>query len=108
MSAPAPTRTRAVALALAPAVAGGMGTQVPADGLEPRDCYDLPQLDLGTVGGISLASSCDQLFLGRYRALLEQFVRSGGRQLVNGHVVEPFLPGLARWRRLVYKDHVTS
>ncbi|MBP2366921.1 hypothetical protein [Pseudonocardia parietis] len=103
MTAAAPTRTRAVGLALAPTVAGGMGVQVAVDDLELYDCYDLPELDLGTVGGISLSATCDQLFLGRHRALLEEFVRSGGRLLVNGHVVEPFLPGLARWRRLVYE-----
>lgn len=103
MTATAPTRTRTVGLTLAPAAAGGMGPQVAAEGLELHDCYNLPQLDLGAIAGITLSASCDQLFLGRHRALLEEFVRSGGRLLVNGHVVEPFLPGLARWRRLVYK-----
>ncbi|SHK06791.1 hypothetical protein SAMN05443637_102244 [Pseudonocardia thermophila] len=99
----APTRTRAVSLLLDPGSPNSIGMPSPPAGLVEHDLYDLPELDLGSISGINLASSCDQVFLGRHRDLLEDFVRSGGRLLVNGHVAEPFLTGLVPWRRLSYK-----
>ncbi|MER6528158.1 hypothetical protein [Streptomyces sp. NPDC001508] len=68
------------------------------------DLYDLDARLLfgGRVRGLTLAPDCDQLFLERNATMLETFVRGGGRVLVNGHVVRPFLPGLPAWRAI---DH---
>ncbi|MFE7622900.1 hypothetical protein [Streptomyces sp. NPDC057509] len=69
----------------------------------PVDVYALSEdlLD-GTVKGLTITGNIDQIHLERKGALLEEFVRRGGRVLVNGHVVRPFLPGLTPWRAL---DH---
>ncbi|MGW3955069.1 hypothetical protein ACWEKM_29975 [Streptomyces sp. NPDC004752] len=68
------------------------------------DLYDLDArlLTGGRVRGLMLSPDCDQVFLERNATLLETFVRGGGRVLVNGHVVRPFLPGLPSWRAI---DH---
>ncbi|MEV6161380.1 hypothetical protein AB0L71_05555 [Streptomyces sp. NPDC052052] len=77
--------------------------QMSAD--QPVDSVDLYDLDEellfgGEVKGLMFSLNCDQIFLERRSALLERFVRGGGRVLVNGHVVRSFLPGLAPWRAL--------
>ncbi|MBD0711144.1 MULTISPECIES: hypothetical protein [unclassified Streptomyces] len=71
---------------------------------EPLDVYDLSEelLLSGGIKGLSLVNTVDQIFLERQAPLLERFVRGGGRILVNGHVVRPFLPGLSPWRALDY------
>lgn len=71
---------------------------------EPLDVYDLSEELLlgGGIKGLSISGNVDQVFLERRAPLLERFVREGGRILVNGHVVRPFLPGLSPWRAL---DH---
>lgn len=63
------------------------------------DLYDLAEANLSGIHGVSLAMGCDQIFLSR-TPLLTEFVMTGGRVLVNGHVQRPILPGLGRWRRL--------
>ncbi|WP_251141908.1 hypothetical protein, partial [Streptomyces sp. McG6] len=66
--------------------------------------YDLTEELLlgGTVKGLTISGNADQIHLQRQAPLLEEFVRRGGRVLVNGHIVRPFLPGLTPWRAL---DH---
>ncbi|OKI89111.1 hypothetical protein AMK10_31745 [Streptomyces sp. CB02058] len=66
------------------------------------DLYDLESALADGVRGLMFSLGCDQVFLERRRAPLEQFVRGGGRVVVNGHVLRPFLPGLAPWRAV---DH---
>lgn len=68
------------------------------------DLYDLDEglLFDGEVKGLMLSMNCDQVFLERRSKLLEKFVCDGGRVLVNGHVLRPFLPGLSRWHAI---DH---
>lgn len=93
-------------LAVSPTASGGdpaMAAFSGLPGMEQIDIYALGTEDLDGVTGISLSGMCDQVYLGRIGGRLEAFVRGGGRLLVNGHVVERFLPGLARWRKLAYK-----
>lgn len=71
-------------------------------GMEPVDIYELEGQDLTDVCGIVLSEMCDQRHLNTLRDRLEAFVRGGGRLLINGHVIEPFLPGLPKWRLLPY------
>ncbi|NDZ79360.1 hypothetical protein G3I19_12695 [Streptomyces sp. SID10853] len=74
----------------------------PGRSVRTIDLYDLDAAPLTEVKGLMLSLGCDQIFLERRRALLEDFVRAGGRIVVNGHVSRPFLPGLAPWRAI---DH---
>ncbi|MFI8305293.1 hypothetical protein ACIF80_17970 [Streptomyces sp. NPDC085927] len=80
------------------------GTPATHQPFDSVDLYDLDEelLEAGEVKGLMFSLNCDQIFLERRSALLEKFVRSGGRVLVNGHVVRPFLPGLSPWRAI---DH---
>ncbi|MEK8142147.1 ABC transporter ATP-binding protein [Streptomyces sp. M10(2022)] len=84
-----------------------MGTYPPVEISPGRsvatvDLYGLDATALAGVKGLMLSLGCDQIFLERCRGLLEDFVRAGGRVVVNGHVRRPFLPGLAPWRAI---DH---
>lgn len=79
-----------------------MGTGSGWSGIERIDLYDFSNFDLGEVSGIIVSSMCDQVYLSRNRSKLEAFVRAGGRVLFNGHVSQPFLPGLPKWRKLVF------
>ncbi|WP_308798982.1 hypothetical protein [Streptomyces sp. UH6] len=86
---------------------GGSSPMAPPAPYATVDLYDLFAAgeDLllgGEVKGLMFSLNCDQVFLERRAPMLERFVRSGGRVLVNGHVVRPFLPGLAPWRAV---DH---
>ncbi|MFH8742253.1 hypothetical protein ACH4GG_13730 [Streptomyces albidoflavus] len=95
---------RAVTMGPAPATPPGS----PRMSTHPRpalvDVYDLTEELLlgGTVKGLTISGNADQIHLQRQAPLLEEFVRRGGRVLVNGHIVRPFLPGLTPWRAL---DH---
>lgn len=82
----------------------GMGAFRAPAGMEPLDIYDLGSADLSGTTGILVSGMCDQVHLSRQREKLDSFVRSGGRVLVNGHVVETFIEGLVPWRRLDYRD----
>lgn len=101
---PAAQRPRLLHVAVDPRGGGvGMsGFAVPAE-FDAVDVYDLPGEDLASVAGIQFTGAVDQVFLARHRDLWDGFVRGGGRVIVNGHVVKPFLTGLATWRRLVYR-----
>lgn len=95
--------TRVLHVSPAPAPPGApQGPLSGATGMESVDIYALGNEDLGDVTGIVLSGMCDQRHLGTLRDRLEVFVRDGGRILINGHVIEPFLPGLPRWRLLPY------
>lgn len=80
----------------------GMGAFQAPPQMKAVDIYELVSLDLADVSGMLITGMCDQRYLGRCREQLEGFVRGGGRILFNGHVIEPFLPGLPKWRKLVY------
>ncbi|MER5491730.1 hypothetical protein [Streptomyces sp. NPDC002490] len=75
---------------------------VPGRPVPTFDLYDLSAARLDGCRGLILSLNCDQVFLGTRTELLADWVRAGGRLLVNGHVHRPFLPGLPAWRRL---DH---
>ncbi|MCF8569886.1 hypothetical protein L5G32_06360 [Gordonia sp. HY002] len=74
------------------------------DGFDEVDVYDLPALLDRDVAGVYLTGDVDQEFLAEHRALLTEFVRDGGRVLVNGHVQRAFLDGLTRWRKLDFRS----
>ncbi|MER7796034.1 hypothetical protein [Microbacterium sp. NPDC096154] len=102
---PAPSPGRLLHVIVDPSRGGTGMSPVPLPaGLEIVDIYDLFAHDLDTVAGINLATQCDQVFLSRHRDRLDAFVARGGRILVNGHVVEPFVTGLAKWRKLAYSQ----
>ncbi|MER5280631.1 hypothetical protein ABT025_33535 [Streptomyces sp. NPDC002809] len=91
------TSVRYVTMGTYPAVEISPGRSVAT-----MDLYDLDAASLAGVRGLMLSLACDQIFLERRGALLAEFVRAGGRVVVNGHVNRPFLPGLAPWRAI---DH---
>jgi hypothetical protein len=64
------------------------------------DLYELEAADLAQFSGVMLGISADQRYLASHRATLENWVRSGGKLLVNGHPVVPFIAGLPQWRKL--------
>lgn len=82
----------------------GMGPFNAPPPMEAHDVYELEHLDLAGVTGMLITGMCDQVHLARHSELLEGFVRSGGRIVFNGHVVERFLPGLPKWRRMTYRN----
>lgn len=103
MSATEPTNGRILHLSPAPGdLSPGMGPFTAPASMEAVDIYDLGTTSLSGVTGILITGMCDQRHLGRNREQLEAFVRGGGRILFNGHVIEPFLPGLPKWRKLQY------
>ncbi len=68
------------------------------------DVYDLPDLLGENVTGVYLTGDVDQEFLVENRDALSTDVMQGGRVMVNGHVQRPFLEGLVRWRKLVFRN----
>lgn len=69
------------------------------------DCtevYDLPSVDLSAYKGMVVASSCDQRFLQTQQEKLGAWVKAGGKMLVNGHPVLPFLPCMPKHRQLIF------
>lgn len=80
----------------------GMGDNAAWAAIERVDVYSLTDLDLSEVTGMIVSGMCDQVYLSRHRSVLEAWVREGGRLLINGHVVEPFLEGLPKWRKLTF------
>jgi hypothetical protein len=71
-------------------------------GVLPVDALTLPDIDLSPVSGIIVSGGVDQVSLAEHREILDSFVTSGGRILVNGHVQVPFLSGLGTWRKLEF------
>ena len=71
------------------------------------DAYDLDDVAararILSANGLVISGGVDHLLLGRYREELTAFVRAGGRVLVNGQVVKPFIDGLAVWRKLEFR-----
>ncbi len=71
------------------------------------DAYDLDddaaRTRIVSANGLVIGGGADHLLLGRYRGELTAFVRNGGRVLVNGQVVKPFIDGLAVWRKLEFR-----
>ena len=71
------------------------------------DAYDLDddaaRASILSASGLVIGGGVDHLLLGRYRDELTAFVRDGGRVLVNGQVVKPFIDGLAVWRKLEFR-----
>lgn len=95
---------RLVMLAPAPGVRSpGMGGFVAPPGFDAVDPYDLDELDLSEVQGIIVSGMCDQVRLSRDLDRFTAWVRDGGRMLVNGHVVRPWVAGMPTWRRLEYR-----
>lgn len=68
-----------------------------------RDLYSLPHLNLSDYAGLILSGGCDQIFLGKHQEKLDEWIRAGGRILVNGHVIRPFLTGLPTTRKLDFR-----
>lgn len=76
--------------------------------IEDTDTYGLDSdAARGTIlsaDALIISGAADHLLLHRYRGHLTGFVRDGGRVLVNGQVVLPFIEGLARWLKLDYRS----
>ncbi|MBM7367318.1 hypothetical protein [Gordonia hydrophobica] len=76
------------------------------DDITSASVYDLDsdaaQSRILSADGLLIASSADHVHLAKHRATLTSFVRDGGRVLVNGQVVLPFIDGLATWSKLNY------
>ncbi|MCC3270843.1 hypothetical protein MUG94_01320 [Arthrobacter gengyunqii] len=74
--------------------------------LEDIDAYDLDddaaRARILSSDGLVIGGGADHLLLCRHREALSDFVRSGGRVLVNAQVVKPFIDGLAVWRKLEF------
>ncbi|WP_037066753.1 hypothetical protein [Pseudonocardia acaciae] len=68
------------------------------------DLYALPSADLTGVRGMLLGAHVDQVFLRAHRPLLDDFVRGGGRLVVCGQVVLPFVAGLCPFAPLAYRS----
>ncbi len=73
---------------------------------ETRDVYDLDGIALDDYRGIVISGGCDQRFLAARGDRLGEWVSAGGRILVNGHPVLPFLPGTPAHRALDF--HTTE
>lgn len=75
--------------------------------LEDVDAYDLnddaARARILSADGLVIGGGTDHLLLCRHREALSNYVRSGGRVLVNGQVVKPFIDGLAVWRKLEFR-----
>ncbi|MDA3146699.1 hypothetical protein JSO19_04840 [Leucobacter sp. UCMA 4100] len=67
-----------------------------------RDVYDLPDLDLDETRGLVVSSGCDRRFLASHRPLLSDWVRGGGRMLVNGHPVLRIVDGEPEFRKMEF------
>ncbi|WP_103064329.1 hypothetical protein [Actinomyces qiguomingii] len=90
---------------LTPVPTGGsptMGAVTVPEGFRPLDPYDLDTRAIMCAPGILVSGMCDQRHLARHRELFDAFLRAGGRMLVNGHVVEPWVTDLPKWRLLEY------
>ncbi|MCQ1957776.1 hypothetical protein NNX39_14875 [Arthrobacter sp. zg-Y826] len=74
---------------------------------EEVDAYDLDDDDavarILSADALVIGGGVDHLLLGKHREALTGFVRAGGRVLVNGQVVKPFIDGLAVWRKLEFR-----
>ncbi|MCQ1948198.1 hypothetical protein [Arthrobacter sp. zg-Y1116] len=74
---------------------------------EDVDAYDLDddaaRARILSADGLVIGGGVDHLLLGKHREALTGFVRAGGRVLVNGQVVKPFIDGLAVWRKLEFR-----
>ncbi|MCQ1954575.1 hypothetical protein [Arthrobacter sp. zg-Y238] len=74
---------------------------------EEVDAYDLDddaaRARILSADALVIGGGVDHLLLGRHREALTGFVRAGGRVLVNGQVVKPFIDGLAVWRKLEFR-----
>jgi hypothetical protein len=68
--------------------------------VERIDLYRLDDTDLTGRPGVILGISADQRYLASQRDRLEGWLGAGGRLLINGHPVAPFLKGLPQWRKL--------
>lgn len=91
---------------LLPAPAGHsptMGTADVPEGFTALDPYDLEPAMLDHVPGVLVSGMCDQRHLARHRAHFDAFLRAGGRMLVNGHVLEPWVSDMPTWRRIEYR-----
>lgn len=74
---------------------------------EDVDAYDLDddaaRARILSADALIIGGGADHLLLLKHRAALSGFVRGGGRILVNGQVVRPFIDGLAPWRKLEFR-----
>lgn len=75
--------------------------------LEDVDAYDLnndaARARILGANGLIIGGGADHLLLVKHRGALNGFVRGGGRVLVNGQVVKPFIDGLTPWRKLEFR-----
>lgn len=65
-----------------------------------HDVYDVDDLDLESFAGIMVSGGCDQRFLAARSERISEWVRVGGRLIVNGHPIEGFVEGMPKHREL--------
>ncbi|MFF3038277.1 hypothetical protein [Arthrobacter citreus] len=86
----------------------GLGDPDWRGAIEDADCYRLDdpteRRSILAAGALIISGAADHVLLYKHRTHLSGFVRDGGRILVNGQVVLPFIDGLARWLKLDYRS----
>ncbi len=70
---------------------------------ETRNLYELPVIDLAEYTGLIISGSCDQIFLKKHQNQVQSWITAGGKALINGHIVLPFLRGLPITRKLDFR-----
>ncbi|WP_127841990.1 hypothetical protein [Actinomyces wuliandei] len=80
-----------------------MGSPDLPEGFRALDPYDLEDTSLEGVPGILVSGMCDQRHLARLRGRFDAYLHDGGRMLVNGHVVDPWVTGMPTWRLIDYR-----
>lgn len=66
------------------------------------DLYSFDDTDLGAYSGMIISGGCDQIFLERRRTAFSDWVRAGGRLLINGHPLRQFVDGLPSIRKMEF------
>ncbi|WP_066298118.1 hypothetical protein [Arthrobacter luteolus] len=86
----------------------GLGDPGWRGAISDTDTYDLndpaKRRTILSSAALIISGAADHLLLHQHREHLSGYVRDGGRILVNGQVVLPFIDGLARWLKLDYRS----
>lgn len=78
------------------------------DQITSVDVYDLDYSEArGRIlsgAGLIVPAGADHMFLSTHLDALTEFVRGGGRVLINGQITVPFIQGLAPWSKLTARS----
>ena len=81
---------------------GGVVDGIPDGRAVQRDVYDFDSVPFASVRGIIVSGGCDQRFLASRRESIDEWVRAGGRILINGHPMAQLVTGLPQLRRIEF------